>query len=336
MQALGNVDLAHFYRLEAIYGTRIVPGRAVQELRRELIVIADQARARGNVANEIEALRLRLTLDRDNPVEWRAMIDRIEVMMEQAYSPDLAARDSVMLIYELNAQRRFQDALNALKPQSEFAEKNVSLRLWHRFIRFGAHFARDEFADATMAIDALEKEQFDLADGGDLCRYAWLFVEMREWSRAELYLRRCLAIEYDRKSQAAEGDPGLVAQSRMHALRGQPELAWSDLRPRIAALLATEDLDRKEAESLTLLARHATALPAADIAQLQRALTRTEAIARLDGAGPDLRFGVHVLRWRLCRRAGRQDCGPVLPEWAPEDRFEARLAQEGAGTVMQR
>lgn len=335
-QALGNVDLAHFYRLEAIYGTRIVPGDRVGELRRELIGIADQARARGNVANEIEALRLRLTLERDNPVEWRAMIERIEALMHRHYAPDIAARDSVQLINELRAQRRFQDALNALTAQAEYVERDVALRLWHRFIRFGAHFARDELSDAALAVDALEKEQFDLADGGDLCRYAWLFVELRDWPRAELYLRRCLAIEYDRKSRADEGDPGLVAQSRMYALLDQPQSAWSSLRPRIAELLATADLDRREAESLTLLARHAAALPGADIPQLQRALTRAEAMATLDGAGPGLRFGVHMLRWRLCRRAGRNDCGPVLPEWAPEDRFEARLAREGVGGALER
>jgi DNA-binding winged helix-turn-helix (wHTH) protein len=336
MQALGDLDLAHFYRLEAIYGTRIVPGRRAGELRRELIAVADQANARGNVANEVEALRLRLPLERDNPVEWRALMERTQVMMDQAYSPDVAVRESVILIGELRAQRHFEEALDAVARRKHFAEKDPQLRLWQLFIRFGSHFARDELSDAAAAVDALEKEQFDLADGGDLCRYAWLFVEKRDWPRAEPYLRRCLGIGYDRKSQAEEGDAGLVAQSRLHALRGQPDLAWSDLRPRIAALLATEDLDRREAESLTLLARHATGLPTADIALLRRALARTEAIAGLDAAGPGLRFGVHVLRWRLCRREGREGCGPILPDWAPEDRFEARLALEGAGVQARR
>jgi DNA-binding winged helix-turn-helix (wHTH) protein len=334
MRSLGNLDMAHFYRLEAILGERIVPGSPVQSLRTELGEIADQAHARGNLDIEIEALKLRLAIDRDNPVEWRAMIERIETMMKQAYSPDIAARESVVLIDEIRTQRRFQEALGALRAQSDFVEHDVHLRLWHSSIRFRAHFARDELSDAAMAVDALEKEEFDLADGGELCRYAWLFVEMRDWPRAELYLRRCLGIKYERKSQAEEGDVGLVAQSRMRTLRGEPRLAWSSLQPRIAALLAADDLDRREAESLTLLARHATALPAADTAQLRRALARTEAIAGLDGAGPTLRFGVHMLRWRLCKREGRQDCGSSLPEWAPEDLFEARIAQEAATGAM--
>jgi hypothetical protein len=100
------------------------------------------------------------------------------------------------------------------------------------------------------------------------------------------------------------------------------------VKPRIEALLATPQLNRKEAESLTLLSRHATGMPGADPAVLRKALGRAQEMLRLPGASNTLRFGVHVLTWRLCRAEGRADCGPVLPDWAPEDRLEARLAQE--------
>jgi hypothetical protein len=83
-------------------------------------------------------------------------------------------------------------------------------------------------------------------------------------------------------------------------------------------------------ESLLLLSRHAVGLPGADAKQLQRALTRGERMSKLDGASPTLRFGVYMLRWRLCADQHRSDCGPMLPDWALQDRFEARLVREMA------
>jgi hypothetical protein len=44
-----------------------------------------------------------------------------------------------------------------------------------------------------------------------------------------------------------------------------------------------------------------------------------------------LRFGVYMLRWRLCSGERRPDCGPALPAWALQDRFEARLVREMTG-----
>jgi hypothetical protein len=71
-------------------------------------------------------------------------------------------------------------------------------------------------------------------------------------------------------------------------------------------------------------------MPGADRERLQRALGIVEQIAARDGAGPTLRTGVHLLRWRLCAASGRNDCGPVLPPWAPEELFEQRMAREAA------
>jgi hypothetical protein len=93
-------------------------------------------------------------------------------------------------------------------------------------------------------------------------------------------------------------------------------------------LLALDDPLPQEIESLLLLSRHAVGLPGADAQQLQRALARGEAASKLDGAGPTLQFGVYMLRWRLCVAERRSDCGPVLPDWAVQDLFEARLARE--------
>ena len=70
--------------------------------------------------------------------------------------------------------------------------------------------------------------------------------------------------------------------------------------------------------------------------RLQRALARAAALAERGGAGPNLRFGVHVLRWRLCRAERRSGCVPVLPALAGDDRFEARLAHRFADPLPAR
>ncbi len=142
-------------------------------------------------------------------------------------------------------------------------------------------------------------------------------------------LKLCQATPYDLISQASRGDFGLLGKARLYQLGGEAERAWPTLRPRIDALLVTPDLSREEAESLALLARYATSMPGADRERLQRALGIVEQVAVRDGAGPTLRTGVQLLRWRLCATAGRGDCGPVLPPWAPEELFEQRMAREG-------
>jgi predicted nucleic acid-binding Zn ribbon protein len=75
-------------------------------------------------------------------------------------------------------------------------------------------------------------------------------------------------------------------------------------KTRIDEPLAARDLTRQEAESLTMLARHAVAMPGADRIRLSHALQIASKRAGKDGAGPNLRFGVHALRWRLCTASG--------------------------------
>ncbi len=231
---------------------------------------------------------------------------------------------------ELVFQQQYREALDALAALEASGNRHPRARAWSLTLQTRAHFARDELSAATAAIDAMEKEGLDVPGSVDFCLLSWLFVEADRPDRARAYLKRCRAIEYDRAAQALRGDYGLLAEARLHQRYGESERAWSVLRPRIEALLGLAVPTREEADSLTLLARHATALRGADRALLERALAWSAAIAARDGAGPRLRSGAHLLRWRLCALAGR-DCGPVLPPWAEEDRLEQRLATEAAG-----
>jgi hypothetical protein len=190
-----------------------------------------------------------------------------------------------------------------------------------------SHFALDELDAAVAAVERMEKSAFKLEDATDFCVLGWLFVEADRLERARNFIKKCSDAERGRQRQATRGDYGLLAQARMWQRSGQPGRAWVVLRPRIEALLARSDRSRSETEILTVLARHAAGLPEADIALLRRALAQAQAMIDRDGAGPGVRFGAHLLAWRLCALE-RGDCGPVLPDWATEDRLEARLAEQ--------
>lgn len=175
----------------------------------------------------------------------------------------------------------------------------------------------------------MARENFELLDSNP-CLFAWLFAEAQRPERARELLRVCRSRQYDRATRAAQADPALVAEARLHQLDDEPDRVWPTLRPRIQALLDIRDLTLREAESLALLARHATGAPGADAALLRRALVIVEAVAQLDGSGLELKTGAHLLRWRLCAM-DNDDCGPVLPTWAEEDRLERRLALQAVG-----
>jgi hypothetical protein len=328
LRALGDIDAALNYSNSGYRTLPLVPGPAIAARRSALSKNIALARSAGNIMNEVAALQLLLRIDRDDPVRWREHLKRIEGLVAANYSPEMQVLERHIALSEVQGLRRYQETIDGVLWIRRSGVNWQDAELWNLTLMAESSMARDDLSAAVAAVNAMEKQNFEIADTGDTCLFAWLFVETRHEQRARALLAQCMQEKYDRASQAARGDTGFVAEARLHRLQGNPELAWPVLRPRIESLLRTRDPTRAEAESLTLLARHAVGLPGADAALLKRALVRAADIAKLDGAGPGVRFGVHVLRWRLCRAEGGNNCGPVLPEWAPEDRFEARLAME--------
>ena len=330
MAALGDVGAALENRIWAIRPMQIVPGPEVGRHRAELQTIIDRARDIGSIRLEIDALLLLARLDRDRPEVWRSHLSRVRRLVADAGLDTLQTLDLYYAMSELIFQQHYQEALDGLAELEAAGNRHPRARAWTLTLRARAHFARDELPAATAAIDTMEKEGLDVPGSVDFCFLSWVFVEAGQPDRARAYLKRCKAADYDRAAQALRADFGLLAEARLHQRHGEPERAWPTLQPRIDALLKLSVPTREEADALTLLARHATAMPGADRERLQRTLTLATTMAARDGAGPRLRLGVHLLRWRLCAAAGG-DCGPVLPPWAPEDRLEQRLAQSAAG-----
>ena len=238
--------------------------------------------------------------------------------------------DSYFVMSETIFQQRYRDALAGVARLEASGNRHPRARAWSLTLRTRALFALDALDDAVAAVDAIEKEGLDVPGSVDFCYLSWMFAESGRPDRARAYLKRCRAQNYDRAAQALRGDFGFIAEARLHQRYGEPERAWPVLRPRIDALLALAAPTREEVESLALLARHASALPGADPARLERASSLASAMAGRDGAGPRLRTGAHLLRWRLCARVAGRDCGPLLPPWADQDLLEARLAREAA------
>jgi DNA-binding winged helix-turn-helix (wHTH) protein len=327
MEALGNVRKAIDVRTFVLRFVQVAPGALTAERREMLQTLADRARDAGSVRGEIATLHLLTALERDRPDASRSHLQRIRELIETAYTPAMGVQDTQIVLNEIRYGLRYRETLDGVDALDRAGATHAQAQLWNLTLRVEAHFARDELQAAVAAVEAMERENFELKEAHP-CLLGWLLAEAGSADRAELLLGLCQATPYDRISQASRGDFGLLGKTRLYQLGGEAERAWPMLQPRIDTLLATPELSREEAESLALLARYATAMPGADRQRLQRALATAEQIAARDGAGPTLRTGVHLLRWRLCTTSGRNDCGPVLPPWAPEELFEQRMARE--------
>ncbi len=329
MTAIGDIDSALYHRIWAIRSMQIAPGPATDARRKELQKIVENAQTIGSVDSELGALYALMRLERDRPEIWQGLATRVRALSAEAHTAEMRTNDLYKLLDETRAVHRYREVLNALAALERQGAAATQDQIWNLTLKAESHFARDELTAAVEAVTAMEKERFEMADTSSLCLFGWLFVEARIQDRARAMIKQCQAKAYDRQAQALRGDFGLIATARLHLLEDDPAKGWLVLKPRIDALIATADLTRQEADSLTALARHAAAMPGADRRTLQRALAVTEPISRQDGAGPGLRLGVHLLRWRLCALSRSADCGPVLPGWAQEDLLEARLAREG-------
>ncbi len=326
MQALGDSGFADTQRIYALFITPVVPGPLVSERRQFLRHIIDEARRVGNLSTEVGGLQLLARLDRDNVPLWSASMDRVQRLIASEYTQGNVEQQ--MMLDEYRIQSRYRYVLAAISALEKTPTKAAYADTWNQTLKIRALFASDEIQHAVAAVDAIDKKNFDIDDTGDECLISWLFVEANRNDRARESLKRCQASEYDRTSQASRGDHGIFALARLYQLNGEAERAWPVVRPRIDALLKMPELTGHEAVSLAFLARHATSMPGADLHRLNQALEITTTMAARDGAGPRLRLGTHLLRWRLCVAATRTDCGPTLPEWAQEELLELRLARE--------
>ncbi|TXH65311.1 MAG: hypothetical protein E6Q88_14060 [Lysobacteraceae bacterium] len=338
LEAIGDLSSALPPRILAARLERPEPGPTTATQRALYRRLIDQARAIGSPQNEIDALDALIALDRDDPPVWESHLSRLRELADRNYTGDMRARVIYNLITEQIPQRRFDRVLAQVEAFDHGGQAASRPELTRLYLKAQAYFALDRLEDAVGAIGEMERNGFDLADTNP-CLFSWLFVEVGKPEQARTLLKACPYEQWDSRSKAGlRGDWGLLAFALLHRIEREPERSWPTVRPRIDELLANEHLGRLEAEGLAFLARHATAMPGADLQRLERALAVTTDMAKKDGAGPNLRFGVHVLRWRLCKRKGGNDCGAVLPVWAPHDRLEARLAEEAVGlrTVSRR
>jgi DNA-binding winged helix-turn-helix (wHTH) protein len=322
-----KLDLTETADYHAIYAFRTSPttlGEAVTVRRNLLNAIEARARDSGNVANELEAIQILARIDRGNPALWEKHIQRLRFLGEGNLSTENRIQNELYALDEVRMMRRYSEALYGLSrlPAAESAEAKI----WAHMIRIESHFARDEIDKATAAVENMQSDGVDIISTGSACHIAWLFAEAGKDSRANEFLRHCKEQSFDRLGQATRGDFSFLAQARLLQNNDMTREAWNILSGRIAQILAHQDASPQEIDSMLLLARHSTDLPEATGELLQQALDRGYHASRLDGAGPSLRFGVHLLRWRLCTKSLKKDCGPALPEWAKDDLFEARVA----------
>jgi DNA-binding winged helix-turn-helix (wHTH) protein/tetratricopeptide (TPR) repeat protein len=334
LEALGDIETALVLRIDAIKWPSPVPGDAAARDREELRKIIGRAREAGIVQSEIEALKKLLELNRDNLDVWQSQLNLVKQLIDRNYSLEYRIHQEHYLLGELLPQARYRDVLDGVR-RLEKTEPIYPIKTWSLPLKALAHFSRDEIGLAVAAIDAMEREGFDFtATTPSPCAFAWMLAEAGKLERARMMLRECPYAEYDGTRLAQGGYYGLYADARIRQFSDQPERAWPLLKPYIDGLLAVPALSRHEAESLTFLARHATSMPGSDFDRLHAALKRTTQIAGRDGAGPTLRLGVHLLKWRLCAAQARDDCGPLLPAWANEERLEARLATEYRDAIV--
>jgi tetratricopeptide (TPR) repeat protein len=330
LEALGDTRSAMRERTTGLWKMPIIPGPEIADRRATVNAIVDRARAIGSVRAEIDALYLLVRLDRGRPEVWRVEIARILELIEEAYPPKQQTRDLHLVLNEMRIQHRYREVLDGVARIERSGPVEAPAQLWNLTLRAESHFALGELDQAVAAVDAMARENFELLDSNP-CLFAWLFAEAQRPQRAREMLNVCRPRDYDRSPRASRADAALIAEARLYQLNDEPDRAWPVLRPRIEALLNTSDLTLREAESLALLARHATGLSGADTARLQRALGVVETMAKRDGAGLELHTGAYLLRWRLCAAAAAaKNCGPVLPPWALEDQLEQRLALQSA------
>jgi DNA-binding winged helix-turn-helix (wHTH) protein/tetratricopeptide (TPR) repeat protein len=327
MAGTGDLEQAINYKIKALRIASNAPGPKIDKQRKSLQQIIEQARIVGSVKHEIAAQQSLMRYERDNLRQWQRHLNRILKLSRETQMPRNNANVVHRAIGELLALRRYRGVLQAVAPFEGKREVYAHSQLWTLSLKTEALLWTDQLGSAVSVVDEMEGEKFDIS-GSRPCVLAWLMSEAGREDRARSILRKCPYKTYDRDGKSLSGDFGLLAEARLDRFGDHPAYAWLKLKPRIDELLATPELTLDEAVSLTLLARHATAMPGADPARLRRALTIASELATKDGAGPGLRFGVHLLRWRLCVADRRSDCGPILPSWAQEDRLEARLATE--------
>ncbi len=319
-------------RTMALRLQRPIPGPMLVEQRASLQAVVDLARRIGSVRGEVDALQMLARLDRDDLPTWQADLDRIKTLIGESYTPSAQIIEQQWMLNESLGQRRYGEVIEGVSRLQRADATDAQVRNWNLTLKAEAYFPNDQLDASIAMVDAMEKENFDIRESSP-CLFAWLFVEAGQPNRSAQMLQKCPYKDYDRFGRAAWGDHGLLAVARLSLREDRPGRAWTLLQPRIDELLTLPDINRQEAESLTLLARHAAAMPGADRERLNRALRITAEMAGKEGPGPGLRFGVHTLRWRLCMGEGRNDCGPALPDWAKDDRLEARLAEEYAASL---
>jgi len=329
MRSLGDKDEALRMRLLSLLAAQIEPGPDVEPRRVELQNIVRDARTISNAWIEIDALDALAQLQRDDPNDWLRSIRRRIALSAEERDQEYLNRDMYIAIDEIRAMHRYRAAIDGVDRLEHILSQSQQSRIWTLTLRAESFFARDELEKAMSAIDAMQKENIEITDTASECQFAWLYAEAGRFEEARHLVSLCHRKTYDRASRPGRGDFGLLAQARLAQRSDDPNSAWPLVAPRIEQLIATPDLSRQEAESLALLSRHAVSMPGADRSRLRSALRLVETIAAKDGAGPTLRTGTHLLRWRLCASLGGLDCGPVLPAWAPEDLLEARLARAG-------
>jgi hypothetical protein len=321
-EAFGDDATAVESRIQVVRAEPILPGAANTQRRASLDAIAEQARAAGNLKAEIDALLLLARGDRDRPEQWRAHLDRARERLRDARLDGSNSLHPYLIAAEIVGARRYAEALQEIETLLALPQRHPRGDSWGLHLSVEAHFWRDEIDAAVAVLDRMEGAGLDVTAAPNPCFFAWVLTEAGRRERADAYLERC------RSGDRGPGqtDFGMMAEARQRVLDGDPARAWALMRPRIEALTALSRPDRQEAETLSLLTRYARTLPGADAQVLARADAVVQRMAVLDGAGPGLRLGAHLLQ-QACPPAPQGGC-PVtpLPPWAEEDRLIARLA----------
>lgn len=326
-QALGDQDRALYQRT---YGFRLLQlplGEATTRHRAALAENLALASRIGNRRAEIDLLELSTRIAPPASDAWRSLEARRRALILDSYTAQRRITEEHMMLAEWQYRHLHGEVLDAIvKLQAQGATDPLS-QAWNLSLKTKSLMALDRLEEAVAVVEDMDRQKFDLASIGGACRYAWLLVEAGKPLRAQELLRSCQGLHrYDRTGAAGEGDLGLLASARLQQRYGDAAEAWPTLRGRIEALLVTKDPTLGELTSLTVLARHAVDMPGADRTRLRQAADLAARSARLDGADATLLLGTHLLEWRLCRADKRTDCGPLLPAYAQQERFEARLA----------
>lgn len=319
---IGDVSSATESRMWVQRAEPIVPGPTVARRRAHLREIIEQASAAGNLKVEIEALLLLARHDRDHPGIWRKHLERARLRMREAGLDGGNSLHPYFVAAEVVSARHYRDALAEIQALQQVPNPHPRALTWILPLQVESHFWRDEIGAAVAAIDAVERAGLESTSSPNPCLFAWVLTEARLRERANAYLEHCNG----GNRSPVQTDYGLVATARQRVLDGTPAEAWPLLRPRIDALLAIQEPNRHEAESLALLTLHAVRLPGADSSRLKAAQRAVDRVAARDGAGPGLRLGAELLQGALCQPAAIGDCAAHgLPEWALEDRLAARI-----------